>query len=80
MSYTIDTSDGYSLQGDFYNLNWESTPTKPGYYWVKDENGKRMVEVYEIAGETGVYIMGKGSPYETRYFSMWLGPIPEPVE
>lgn len=80
MSYTIDNTDGYSLEGNWCNLIWEIAPTQPGYYWAKDSEGKKqIVEFYELDGETGVYVMGTGTPYYVHNFVAWLGILPEPI-
>lgn len=81
MTYNIDTSDGYSIEGGFYPLNWKTEPpTKEGWYWVYTKDiGALIVEIDIINNK--IYIdklVDYDIALEAKDVLHWLGPLPEP--
>ncbi len=79
MSYNISSGDGYSIGGGFYPLEWTTeAPTQEGWYWVKREDKKEIVQVYKLDGSFYAWTTMDERDHDLNEFTMWLGPLPVP--
>lgn len=67
-------------------MTWTaSTPTEPGYYWLRPHNGKTIVEIRSRSGHMWI-VSRDGGPwlcvkrYTEEWHVEWAGPIAPPEE